>query len=204
MSLDRQIQCSGNVIRPINRIFYRCSTLHPKNLVKAYVLGILHLISLFLKSPLFPLYLFLQRVRTFILKSRFSSFTCCSQMYCRWASHFLTHPTVWISSETMLKLDIIICLNWQYLYASTCFYLYYTWRQQQIKYFFLSWSFLFLQIKHCSPTVNLSFLCVPGGVVKEWGHYRPCRGQKLLHYYWSQLDHQTGASVRHGQLHVCS
>lgn len=41
-----------------------------------------------------------------------------------------------------------------------------------------------------------------GGVVKEWRDYRPGGGQKLLHHHRPQPDHQAGASVRHGQLHV--
>lgn len=49
----------------------------------------------------------------------------------------------------------------------------------------------------------LSLFCLLGGVAEERRDNWPSRGQKLLHHHWPQPHHQTGASVWHGQLHVC-
>lgn len=50
---------------------------------------------------------------------------------------------------------------------------------------------------------HIKWICLPsGGVVEERGDNWPSGGQEFLHHHWPQPDHQAGAPIRHGQLHV--
>lgn len=51
------------------------------------------------------------------------------------------------------------------------------------------------------------FVCLcdssPGGLAEERGRHRSIAGLQLSDHHRSRPDHQTGAALGHGQLHLC-